>query len=92
MSNLTQNYNVPTPHSWDKKPKNKPRRDPMVIAMEKQYRASNQYLLDKLLRLERLFLKRQTLATNGLRKTRRQIMELLTKLAAEKLPNKVEDK
>lgn len=71
---------------------NRPRRDPMVIAMEKQYRASYQYKLDKLVRLERLFLKRETLARKGLRKTRRQIMELLTKLAADKLPNKVEDK
>lgn len=68
------------------KPIRKPARDPMIIQMEKVYRASRQYQLDKLLRKQSLFRRRLTLAQAGLDNTQREIYELLHRLAEKQLP------
>lgn len=70
--------------------KRKPARDPVVIAAEKAYHASNQYALDKLLRVEKRYAVRLGKAEAGLRKTRKQIRALLLGCAKDKLPNPVE--
>ncbi len=66
-------------------PATKPRRDKLVIETEKAYRASNQYQIDKLIKLERRYATRLGKAEAGLRKTRRQLQAMLTKLAHEKM-------
>lgn len=68
--------------------KRKPARDPVVIAAEKAYRASNQYALDKLLVVEKRYAMRLGKAEAGLRKTRKAIRQLLLALAKDKLPDK----
>lgn len=63
------------------KPIRKPAREPMIIAMEKAYRASKQYQLDKLLRKESLYKRRLTLALNGLDKVQGEIKDMLMAIA-----------
>lgn len=78
MSNLKQNYSLP---DGTLKPIRKPARDPLIIQMEKAYRGSWKYQLDKLLKVEERYRRRESLARAGLDKTRKQIVKLLGTLA-----------
>lgn len=78
------------PNSWpailrameseDQARKNKPKREPVVIAAEKAYRASAQCKLDKLVRKRSLYRRRLTLALAGLEATQGEIESLLSGL------------
>jgi hypothetical protein len=68
--------------------KRKPPREKMLIEMERAYRASNQYQVDKLLNLERRYNQRRGMAEAGLRKTRAKLQKLLTRLCHEKMGDK----
>lgn len=63
----------------------KPKRDAAVIAIEKAYRASNQYQLDKLLHLHKRFRLRLTLAQAGLDRTQKQIQDLLVRISKDRM-------
>ncbi len=70
------------------KPIRKPARDPLVIQLEKAYRESRKYQLDKLLRKQTLYRRRLTMAQAGLEQTQREIYEFLHGLAEPKLNEK----
>lgn len=67
------------------KPIRRPARDPMIIQMEKAYRESRQYELDKLLRKQSLYRRRLTLAEAGLEKVQQEIYNMLHGLAESRL-------
>ena len=72
------------------KPARKPARDPMIIQMEKAYRSSRQYELDKLLRKQSLYRRRLTLAQTGLDNVQREIYDYLHGLAESRLSERGE--
>lgn len=59
----------------------KPKRDALIIQMEKAYRGSWQYQLNKLVHRRTLYRRRVTIAQAGLDRTQQEIEELLTGLA-----------
>lgn len=63
-------------------------RDPVVIATEKAYRASNQYALDKLLRLRKRYKTRLALAQKGIDKTQREIENFYAGLCSGRMGDK----
>lgn len=89
MSNLKQNYSLP---DGTLKPIRKPARDPLVIQIEKAYRSSKQYELDKLLREETKYKRRLTLAMNGLSRVQQDIRDYLMNLSRHRLSEKAEGK
>lgn len=88
VSNLKQNYSLP---DGTLKPIRKPARDPMVIQMERAYRSSKQWQLDKLLHKQMLYRKRLTLAQAGLERVQKDIYEYLLALSKVRLAEKSED-
>lgn len=70
----------------------KPARDPLVIQMEKAYRESKKYELDKLLRKQSLYRRRLTMAQAGLEKVQEEIYDFLHGLCAARLNEKSEGK
>ena len=69
----------------------KPARDPMIIQMEKVYRSSRQYQLDKLLRKQTLYRRRLSLAQSGLDNTQREIYDFLHGLSEARLAERSEE-
>ncbi len=67
----------------------KPARDRVVIEAEKQYRASGQAKLDKLMRKRSLYRRRLTLALSGLEETQGEIEALLLSIGRDRLPNEL---
>lgn len=72
------------------RPVRKPARDTMLVQMERAYRESNQYQLDKLLRKQTLYRRRLTLAQTGLERVQSEIYDLLKRLAQTRLEQKSE--
>lgn len=68
----------------------RPARDPMIIQMERAYRGSRQYQLDKLLRKQTLYRRRLTLAQAGLENTQREIYDFLHGLVQARLSERQE--
>ena len=62
----------------------------MIIQMEKAYRSSRQYQLDKLLRKQTLYRRRLSLAQSGLENTQRELYDFLHGLAEARLSERSE--